>query len=114
MSQANPATGVSPDVETAWRRYVGDRARGQQVDQFIELSHSGDDNKRVLAFAVLAQLNRAARGGRGNPAMVQKITTAIDAGWADPSAAKSLVRAIAIMKLESAYTDKLAEFQSKK
>jgi hypothetical protein len=114
VSQVNPADGGNADVEAAWRRFVGDRARGQQVDQFIELARSGDDNKRVLAFAVLAQLNRAARGGRGNPAMVQKITTAIDAGWADPASAKSLVRAIAIMKLESAYTDKLAEYQSKK
>ncbi|MEO5814186.1 MAG: heme-binding domain-containing protein [Gemmatimonadaceae bacterium] len=115
MSQVNPVAGSNPEVEAAWRRYVGDRARGQQLDQFIELSHSADDDKRVLAFAVLAQMNRAARGGRGgNPAAVQKLTTAIDAGWADPSSARSLVRAIAIMKLESAYTDKLAEHQEKK
>ncbi len=115
IAQANPADGASPDVVAVWRRYVGDRARAQQVDQFVELTGSGDDDKRVLGFAVLAQLNRAARGGRGaNPAMVQKVTSAIDAGWTTPSSAKSLARAIAIMKLESAYTDKLAEYQSKK
>jgi hypothetical protein len=113
MSQANPAEASSPDVEAAWRKFVGDRARNQQVDQFIELSRSSDDNKRVLAFAVLAQLNRAARGGRGNPATIAKITTAIDAGWTEPSAAKSLARAITIMKLESSYTDKLADYQKK-
>ena len=62
---------------------------------------------------MLAQLNRAARGGRGNPATIAKITTAIDAGWTEPSAAKSLARAIAIMKLESSYTDKLADYQKK-
>ena len=113
MSQANPAEGMNPEVEAAWRKYVGDRARGQQVDQFIELSRSSDDNKRVLGFAVLAQLNRAARGGRGNPAADAKITTAIDAGWTTPTAAKSLARAITIMKLEGSYTDKLADYQKK-
>ena len=45
--------------------------------------------------------------------MVAKITTAIDAGWTDPTAAKSLARAITIMKLESSYTDKLADYQKK-
>ncbi|MEO8337465.1 MAG: HEAT repeat domain-containing protein, partial [bacterium] len=115
LSQVNPAAGSNPEVEAAWRRYVGDRVRGRQVDEFIELSRNADDGKRVLAFAVLAQLNRAARGGRGvNPATLQSVTTAIDAGWADPSSARSLARAIAIMKLESAYTDKLAEYQAKK
>ena len=119
LSQVNPADGSNPDVEHAWRRYVGERGRNQQLDQFIALTRSGNDDQRVLAFAVLAQLNRASGrpggpgGGAANAANRQKITAAIGAGWSDPSAAKSLARAIAIMKLESAYADQLKNYRSK-
>ena len=119
MSQVNPGAGSDPAVEQAWRRYVGDRARAQQVDQFIELSRSADDDRRVLAFAVLAQLNRAGGraggpgGGGANQAMRQKVTAAISAGWAAPASAKSLARAISIMKLEAAYAEQLKAYQSR-
>lgn len=117
LSQVNPTSGSNSDVEQAWRRYVGERARNQQVDQFIELARSGDDDKRVLAFAVLAQLNRssgrAGGGGGANQTNRPKITAAIAAGWSNPPSAKSLARAIAIMKLEAAYAEQLKEYQSR-
>ena len=116
MSRANPTPQSDPDVEQAWRRYVGDRARNQQADQFIEVTKSPDDSKRVLAFAVLAQLNRAGGRGRGggNPEARAKITAAIDGGWADPVGAPSLVKAITIMKMESMYAEQLRQYQLKK
>ena len=119
LSQVAPTSGSNPDVEQAWRRYIGDRARNQQVDPFIALARSGDDDKRVLAFAVLAQLNRAgARAGAAgfggaNQANRQRIAAAINAGWSDPASAKSLARAIVIMKLEAAYADQLKDYQAK-
>ena len=118
LAQVNPAEGANADVEQAWRRYVGDRARSQQLDQFIQLTRSADDGKRVLAFAVLAQLNRASGrpggpGGGANQANRQKLAAAINAGWSEPAAARSLSRAIVIMKVESAYSDQLNHYLGK-
>ena len=63
-------------METARRRYVGDRSRAGQIDQFIELSRSGDDNKRAPGLAALAPLSRAARAARGGtPATGRTATT---------------------------------------
>jgi hypothetical protein len=130
FSRANPRAGADPDVEQAWRRYVGDRSRFQQLDQFIELTHSPDEQKRVLAYAVLVQMNRAAgrrpaavvqAGGTASPAATaapsanagpfaalrQKAVTAIDEGWTDPARTASLVRAIRIMRLDADYADQL-------
>ena len=132
LARANPTAGSDPDVEQAWRRFVGDRARNQQADQFIDLTRSTDDGTRVLAFAVLAQLTRAGGRGRGavqgptpgmpggggpggpNNPTTRKITDVIEAAWADPLRAASLVKAITIMRLESAYAEQLKQYQSKK
>ena len=118
LAQVNPADAGNAEVEQAWRRYVGDRARSQQIDPFIELTRSRDDARRVLAFAVLAQLNRAGgrpggQGGGANQANRRKVTGAINAGWSDPASARSVARAIAIMKLEAAYVDELKKSEVK-
>jgi hypothetical protein len=117
FSRVNPRDGADPDVEQAWRRYVGDRSRFMQAEQFIELTHNADEQKRVLAFAVLAQLNRGARragvvqagGAAGGPfaALRQQVTAAIEDGWTDPARASSLARAIRIMRLDADYADQL-------
>ena len=119
FSRSNPTLGTDPLVEQAWRRYVGDRTRFQQVDQFIELAHSDDSERRVLAYAVLVQLNRAGgrRPGAPAPAVgapVGKVPAAIEAAWSTPTAAASLVRAITIMKVQAAYADKLKDYEAKK
>jgi len=119
FSRVNPAPGTDPAVEQAWRRYVGDRMQIQHIDEFVELSHSADAERRVLAFSVLAQLQRAARG-RGNmmattfAAPLAKVSTTIDHAWTDSAAAPTLVRAITIMKLEANYADQLKAYQAKK
>ena len=118
FSRANPAPGVDPAVEQAWRRYVGDRNRVGQIDDFIALAKNSDPEQRVLAFSVLAQLQRLARG-RNNmlatmfAAPLAKIATTIDNAWTDPAVAPNLVRAITIMKLEANYSDQLKAYQSK-
>ncbi|MFL5608348.1 MAG: heme-binding domain-containing protein [Gemmatimonadaceae bacterium] len=119
FSRVNPVPGSNPDVEQAWRRYVGDRSRFQNFDDFIALTHDADPQKRVLAYAVLVQLNRAAGrrpagvvqagGAAGGPfaVMRQKLVTTIDESWTDPARAASLARAIRIMRLDADYAEQL-------
>ena len=71
---------------------------------------SGDPAQRTLAYAVLLQ---TVRTPRTPPAIREKVTPVIDAAWADPAAAPRLVDAIAIMRVESQYTDKLHAYLSK-
>ena len=118
LSRVNPAPGTDPAVEQAWRRYVGDRTQIQRIDEFLALAKSDDPEQRVLAFSVLAQLQRAARARNNGPATMfaaplAKVAAAIDAAWTDPVLAPSLARAITIMKLEAAYPDQMKAYQSK-
>lgn len=119
FARVNPAPGTDAAVEQAWRRYVGDRTRIGQVDQFVELAHSDDPERRVLAFSVLTQLKRSTQGRNNMMATMfagplAKVTTTIDNAWTDSAAAPALVRAITIMKLEAAYTAQLKDYPSKK
>jgi hypothetical protein len=109
MTGAAPAASTD-QIEAAWRRWVGDRQRFQQIDYFIGLAKSGDPAQRTLAYAVLLQ---TVRTPRTPPAIREKVTPVIDAAWADPAAAPRLVDAIAIMRVESQYTDKLQAYLSK-
>ncbi|CAN5905705.1 hypothetical protein BH11GEM1_BH11GEM1_30060 [soil metagenome] len=107
---ANGMASADP-VETAWRRYVGDRRRMGELDYFINMSKTAQPSQRVLAFAVLVQSIRAPR----TPAAVrEKVTPVLDAAWADPSSAPSLVQAIVLMRLEGQYTDKIAAYNQVK
>ena len=118
FSRVNPAPGVDAAVEQAWRRFVGDRARIGQIDDFVALAKSNDPEQRVLAFAVLTQSQRMAARSTTLAAMfaapLAKISTTVDGAWTDPSAAPALVRAITIMKLDAAFAARLKEYQSKK
>ena len=102
------APGATADpVETAWRRFVGDRRRMGDLDYFITMARSGQPASRTLAFAVLAQSIRAPRTP---PAVREKVAPVIDAAWSDPASAPNLVQAIGVMRLESQYTEKLAAY----
>lgn len=105
-----PAAG--PDaVETAWRRFVGDRRRMGEIDYFITMAKRTEPSRRTLAYAVLLQSVRTPR----TPAAIRaKVTPALDAAWADPASAPSLVQAISLMRLESQYTEKLAAYNQTK
>jgi glucose/arabinose dehydrogenase len=121
FAQLNPKatapnlTGAAPaastdQIEMAWRRFVGDRARFAQLDHFIQLAKTGDAAQRTLAYAVLVQMVRTPR----TPAMIRdRVTPVLDAAWADPTSAPRLVDAIAIMHVESQYTEKLTAYLSK-
>ena len=99
--------GADP-VETAWRRFVGDRRRLGELDYFVKMAQGTEPSQRTLAYAVLLQSIRSPR----TPAAVRdKVAPVIDAAWADPASAPSLVQAITLMRLESQYTDKLSTFK---
>jgi putative membrane-bound dehydrogenase-like protein len=110
FAQLNPKADEKSDVTTAWRRFVGDRRNFGAVDYYVNLAKTGSPQERVLAYSVLAQINRA---GRVPPETKQKVGQAIEAGWSDAASAPSLVQAINIMGVESQYADQLKAFQSK-
>ena len=98
-------------METAWRRFVGDRRRMGEIDYFITMAKSAQPSQRTLAYAVLIQSVRTPR----TPAPVrEKVAPVLEAAWADPASAPSLVQAISLMRLESQYTDKLAAYNQNK
>jgi len=104
-----PAGTTAGPLEAAWRRFVGDRRRLQELDYFIELSRSAQPDVRVLGFAVLLQ---SVRGGRAAPSVADKVQPALTAAWQGRAAAAELARAVGIMRLESAYTDQLAAYRA--
>ncbi|MEO7999613.1 MAG: hypothetical protein ABI852_19330, partial [Gemmatimonadaceae bacterium] len=105
-----PAGTPAPPIEAAWRRFVGDRRRQQEFDYFIDLSHGANANARTLAFAVLLQ---TVRGGRAPQAVNDKVQPVLTAAWASREAANDLVRAVNIMRLESAYTTQLGSVKAR-
>jgi hypothetical protein len=105
-----PAAGADP-VETAWRRFVGDRRRQGELDYFIAMAKKTEPSQRTLAYAVLLQ---SVRSPRTPAAIREKVTPVIEAAWADEASAPSLVQAITLMRLDSQYTDKLAAYNQNK
>jgi hypothetical protein len=108
VAQLNPFEGNAAEVEAAWRRFVGDRRRANELDYFITMARTGQPEQRTLAYSVLVQSVRGAR----TPAPVrEKVAPVIAAAWTDPSSAPSLVQAITIMRLESQYAEQLAAYR---
>ena len=82
-----------------------------ELDYFINMAKSAQPTQRTLAYAVLIQSIRTPR----TPAPVrEKVTPVIEAAWAEPASAPSLVQAISLMRLESQYSAKLAAFNQNK
>lgn len=104
-----PAGTAAGPVEAAWRRFVGDRRRTQELDYFIDLSRASQPNARVLGFSVLLQ---SVRGGRAPAAVNDKVQPVLTAAWQSRAAAPDLVRAVGIMRLESAYAEQLATLRT--
>jgi len=112
LAQMNPtgptAAGTTPGaLEAAWRRFVGNQRRAQEVDYFIEQARSSDPARRMLAYSVLVQQARSPRLQGPNR---DKVVAAIDAGWANREAAANLVTAIRVMGVEGQYTEKLQAY----
>ena len=104
------AAGGDP-IDAAWRGWVGQRVRANQLDYFVDLARSAQDPaQRTLAYAVLLQ---AARNPRAPAAIREKVTPVLDAAWADPALAPRLVDAIAIMRVESQYAPQLDAYKAK-
>jgi hypothetical protein len=102
-----PGPGTPSAVESAWRRYVGDRRRIQELDSWLQLARKGDPAERTLAFSVLVQSVRASRVPQS---IRDRVRPVVDTSWSDPAAAPSLAQAVRVMKLESQYADRLAAY----
>jgi glucose/arabinose dehydrogenase len=107
-----PATPAATDpIEAAWRRWVGERLRANQLDYFVDLARTAPDPaRRTLAYAVLLQ---GVRNPRAPAAVREKITPVLEAAWADAALAPQLVDAIAIMRVESQYQQQLEAYRAK-
>ena len=108
VARLNPFEGNAAEVETAWRRFVGDRRRVGELDHFINMARTGQPEQRTLAYSVLVQ---AVRSGRTPAAVREKVAPVIAAAWTDPASAPSLVQAITTMRLDSQYADQLAAYR---
>ena len=106
--RVTPGKDSPAPVEAAWRRYVGDRRRVPEIDQWLRLARQGDPAQRTLAFSVLVQALRSTR----TPAAVrERVQPALDSAWADPSASPSLAQAVRLMRAESLYASQLAHLE---
>lgn len=107
FSKATPANGdaTGTSVETAWRRYVGDRRRQQELDTFVGLTGSGNADERTLGFAVLLQ---SVRGNRVAPEISSKVQPVLAAAWQSRAVSSDLARAVHVMRLDAQYTEQLA------
>ncbi len=105
----SPAGTTAAPVEAAWRRFVGDRRRLQELDYFVDRSRAAQSGTRALGFAVLLQ---SVRGGRAAPVVNEKVQPVLTAAWISHEAAPDLVRAVQIMRLESAYTAQLDAYRT--
>ncbi len=111
LTPAPSATGTTAGpLEAAWRRFVGERRRLGELDYFINASRGATSNGRVLGFAVLLQ---SVRGGRGSASVSDKILPVLNAAWSSREAAPDLARAVAIMRLESAYSTQLDAYRAR-
>jgi putative membrane-bound dehydrogenase-like protein len=106
----SPAGATDP-IEAAWRRWVGERLRFNQLDYFVNLARTATDPaQRTLAYAVLLQ---GVRNTRAPAAMREAIAPVLDAAWADAALTPRLVDAITIMRVESQYTQQLEAYKAK-
>ena len=109
--RAGTPAGSTDPIEAAWRRWVGERVRAGQLDYFVDLARTAKEPaQRTLAYAVLLQ---TARNQRAPAAIRDKVVPVIDAGWADAALTPSLVDAIAIMRVDSQYTQQLEAYKAK-
>ncbi|HEX6069873.1 MAG TPA: HEAT repeat domain-containing protein [Longimicrobiaceae bacterium] len=88
-----------------WRRFATDRRRVAELETFAALARAGDEEEKVLAWAVLVQTAALPR----NPeASRTRAASLIEAAWTDPASAAPLVRAITLLAVEDRYARELA------
>jgi putative membrane-bound dehydrogenase-like protein len=120
FATVDAGSGLNPDLDRAWRQFVGAPAHAQNLAAFRALTTSSERARQVLGYAVLLQLaaepSGAARGGRGgrggrgqNAAALEaarvEARSAIDAAWSSPSVA-ALLRAIGLTQA-TGYGDRI-------
>ena len=111
------APGLAPELDRAWRQYVGSPALVPHIDRFRQLTQAPEAPRQILGYAVLVQLaadpvaaaGRGGRGGRGGQAAIETARATarkeIEAAWQGPNV-PSLLRAIGATEAVG-YTDRV-------
>lgn len=111
LAQLNPVLATSADaepppgaVESAWRRFVGERDRARDLEYYAKLVRTDEAATQTFAYAVLLQTIRSPRADSTTKALVQPIITS---GFTNAKSAPNLARAVRIMRLEKTYAEQL-------
>jgi putative heme-binding domain-containing protein len=91
-------TGKPPgEIANVWEEFARDNRNGRNTTYFAKLAVSGDENRRLLGYAVLANIASGRFGERNGKALAVK---AVEAGWSSADGAVSLLRAINRLRLD--------------
>lgn len=94
LAQPGKAPG---EINAAWEDFARDPKNGRNVNYFTQLAASNESERRVLAYAVLANLASSRvsdRNGRG------VASRAVESGWTNSASTVPLLQAIARLRLE--------------
>jgi putative membrane-bound dehydrogenase-like protein len=85
------------EVSAAWEDFARDTRNGRNLNYFTTLANSAEEERRLLAYAVLANVASSRvseRNGRG------AATRAVESAWTNAAGATALLRAISRLKLD--------------
>ncbi|HWN93970.1 MAG TPA: HEAT repeat domain-containing protein, partial [Methylomirabilota bacterium] len=91
-------TGQAPkEIGNAWTELARDTRNSRNVSYFTNLAENADPERRLLAYAVLANIASGRVSDRNGKAAAVR---AVEAGWSSPTGAVSLLQAINRLKLD--------------
>jgi len=85
------------EINSAWEELARDARNGRNLTYFTKLSQSETSERRLLGYAVLANIASGKVSERGGRAEAVK---AVDAGWTSPEGTLAMLQAINRLKLD--------------
>jgi putative membrane-bound dehydrogenase-like protein len=85
------------EISSAWDEFARDNRHGRNINYFTTLAASKEEERRLLGYAVLANLASGRISDRNNRAGA---TRAVEAGWTNAEAAIALLQAVNRLKLD--------------
>jgi putative membrane-bound dehydrogenase-like protein len=90
--------GKSPnEISSAWDEFARDTRHGRNISYFTTLAASKEDERRLLGYAVLANVASGRISDRNNRAGAAR---EVEAGWTNAAGAIALLQAINRLKLD--------------
>jgi len=85
------------ELKNVWEECARDNRHARNLARFLQLAENGSENRRILGYAVLAQLANA----RPTPAEARSAASAsIERAWSKPESSVPLLKAITRLRLE--------------